>query len=294
MSTAAQTPAGAVVVGIDGSPESWLALQWAAQAAARRDAPLHLLYAVDLTGYEEAVPQVLDTLMHEAETTLAQALSRAQEVTHVPAGAETVVGPAVPALLAAAELATMVVVGSHGHGRVADVLLGSVSQHISRHAPCPVVVVRPPADPDANRIVVGIDGSPNSQAAVELALEEASRSSAPVLALYAAPEPGPTAGGLVLMRTGEDAERRRAVAERVLAEALDAWEAKYPDVHVTREVVADRPSHALAAASEHAGLVVVGARGRGGFAGLLLGSVTQSVLHVARCPVAVVRPRPER
>lgn len=267
--------AGSVVVGIDGSPESWFALQWAAQAAAGRDAPLHLLCAVDVTGYEEAVPQVLDTLMREAETTLAQALSRAKEVTRAPASAERVVLPAAPALLAAAEVATLVVVGSRGHGRFADVLLGSVSQQVSRHAPCPVVVVRPPDDPDATRIVVGVDGSSNGQAAVELALEEASRSAAPVLAVYAAAQPG-------------------AAAERVLAEALDAWEAKYPDVHVTREALADRPARALAAASQHAGLVVVGARGRGGFAGLLLGSVTESVLHLARCPVAVVRPRPER
>ncbi|SMD27505.1 Universal stress protein family protein [Kibdelosporangium aridum] len=82
-------------------------------------------------------------------------------------------------------------------------------------------------------------------------------------------------------------------AEETLAEQLARWQQKYPDVRVTRQVVRDRPAHALLRFSDEAQLIVVGSRGRGGFRGLLLGSTSQHLLRHAPCPVAVVRTRHE-
>jgi nucleotide-binding universal stress UspA family protein len=78
-------------------------------------------------------------------------------------------------------------------------------------------------------------------------------------------------------------------ARRILADRLTGWEQKYPDVHVTRVVVHDKPSSALLAHATTAQLVVVGTRGRGAFRGLVLGSTSQHLLHHAPCPVTVVR-----
>jgi nucleotide-binding universal stress UspA family protein len=161
-------------------------------------------------------------------------------------------------------------------------VLGSVSQHVTRHASCPVVVVRAPYHPDAERVVVGVDGSTGSRKALEFAFDHASRSGAPVTAIHAWRDGarGDAREGLV--------EEIRA-AERILAEALAGFADQYPDVKVTTEAVPVVPQRVLADASQAASLVVVGSRGLGAFAGLLLGSVSQSVLHHAQCPVAVVR-----
>jgi len=181
------------------------------------------------------------------------------------------------------------VVGARGHGAVTGLLLGSVSQHVSRHAPCPVVVVREQADPKARRIVVGVDGSPSGDNAIGFAFDAASRNEAPLVAIHAWHDVtasrvvGPSYAALA------NVAERIAAGERLLAEALAGWAEKYPDVTVTREAIPVHPARVLADATEHAALVVVGSRGRGEFTGLLLGSVSQAVLHHARCPVAVAR-----
>jgi nucleotide-binding universal stress UspA family protein len=107
------------------------------------------------------------------------------EPSGVPVTSEIVDASTAPALIAAGEDALMIVVGARGHGRVTGLLLGSVSQHVSRHAPCPVVVVREQADAKARRIVVGVDGSPSSDKAIGFAFDAASRSDAPLLAIHA-------------------------------------------------------------------------------------------------------------
>jgi nucleotide-binding universal stress UspA family protein len=151
------------------------------------------------------------------------------------------------------------------------------------------VVVREPADAQTSRIVVGVDGSPSAGRAIGFAFDAASWSGAPLVALHAwhdlatSPVVGPTYMALA------DVAQRTAAGERLLAEALAGWPEKYPDVTVTPEAIPVHPARALADASEHAALVVVGSRGRGEFTGLLLGSVSQAALHHARCSVAVVR-----
>jgi nucleotide-binding universal stress UspA family protein len=229
-------------------------------------------------------PRIVDF----AEHLLAEAHARV-ESSGAPLTFEIVDAPSAPALLAAGEHALMVVVGSRGHGAVSGLLLGSVSQHVSRHASCPVVVVRERADARARRVVVGIDGSPGGNKAVGFAFDAASRNHAPLVAIHAWHDRAASAVVGPAYAAMANVGERIAAGERLIAEALAGWAEKYPDVTVTREAIPTHPARVLADASEHAALVVVGSRGRGEFTGLLLGSVSQAALHHARCPVAVVR-----
>jgi nucleotide-binding universal stress UspA family protein len=273
-----------MVVGVDGSADSDRAVDWAAAAAAIHDAPLHLLYALRR---DFAPPWRNEDERSFAERVLAEAGARVEPVIQLTS--EIVDAPVVPSLITAGQHALMVVVGSRGHAAVTGLLLGSVSQHVSRHAPCPVVVVREQADPKARRVVVGVDGSPSNQVAVGFAFDTAARYHAPLAAVHGwhdvteRTDVGPTSSAMARV-----AERIEA-GERLISEAVAEWVEKYPEVPVTREAIPVHPTRVLADASERAALLVVGSRGRGEFAGLLLGSVSQSVLHHARCPVAVIR-----
>lgn len=274
------TRAGEIVVGYDGSGDSELALDWADQLAAEQGRPLRVLISeVDPTQVLEATSDwhaaKVAQLESDARDRLAGARSRESSI-------EVIGVPPSQALIDASAKAATVVIGARGHSLLSGVVLGSVSQHVTRHSSCPVVVVRAPYHPDANRVVVGVDGSTGSRKALEFAFDHASRSGSPITAVHAWRNAarGDTGEGLV--------EEIRA-AERVLAEALAGFADQYPDVKVTTEAVPVVPQRVLADASQSASLVVVGSRGLGAFAGLLLGSVSQSVLHHAQCPVAVVR-----
>jgi nucleotide-binding universal stress UspA family protein/uncharacterized protein YlzI (FlbEa/FlbD family) len=137
--------------------------------------------------------------------------------------------------------------------------------------------------------VVGVDGSPSNQPAVGFAFDTASRNDAPLAAVHGwhdvteRADIGPTTSAMAKV-----AERIEA-GEQLISTALAEWVEKYPEVTVTREAIPVNSTRALADASQRAAPLVVGSRGRSEFAGLLLGSVSQSVLHHARCPVAVVR-----
>jgi len=164
--------------------------------------------------------------------------------------------------------ASLVVVGARGRGGFPGLRLGSVGAQVVAHAHAPVVVVRPArAEGSVASVVVGIDGSPASDLAIGFAFEEAALRRVPVIALTTQDE-----------------------AVRLLAEAVAGWSAKYPDVMVRRISAHDmNPAQALVDASRDAAIVIVGHRGRGGFAGMVLGSVSRKVVDHAHCPVAVVR-----
>jgi nucleotide-binding universal stress UspA family protein len=168
------------------------------------------------------------------------------------------------------------------------VLLGSVTRHVARHAECPVVVVRAAQDPDSRRVFVGVDGSEHSLAALEFAVRLAESSGLDVTALYS-PE---GLRGYADERADELASRVSAELEREdrrVADLVREVQGRSPGVTVDYVRSKDRASRALLDASQHAALVVVGSRGKGAFAGLILGSVSADVLHKAHCPVAVVR-----
>jgi nucleotide-binding universal stress UspA family protein len=157
---------------------------------------------------------------------------------------------------------------------------------LAAHAECPVLVARGRADP-AGDVLVGVDGSPAGEPAVGFAFDEAALRGTDLTALHAWTHPvrGEPGDLLPLVYDAADVE---AEEERLLAEALAGWRDKYLDVTVRRQLVRGHTRQALIDATEQAQLVVVGSRGRGGFTGLLLGSVSQAVLHHAACPVAIV------
>ncbi|MFI5611596.1 universal stress protein [Amycolatopsis sp. NPDC051903] len=142
-------------------------------------------------------------------------------------------------------------------------------------------------------VVAGVDCTSNSEAAVAVAFEEASFRRVPLVAVHAWNDVtyDSTGGSARLVPHREPIEPAQ---ERLLAQRLAGWQEKFPEVEVHRALVRDRPQHALLTESERAQLVVVGSRGRGGFAGMLLGSTSQALIQHASCPVLVVRPEAKR
>jgi nucleotide-binding universal stress UspA family protein len=187
------------------------------------------------------------------------------------------------AILTEAANAELVVLGSRVHHRLQAAVLGSVVTSVTARATCPVVVVR--GEAHDGPILVGTDGSEDSREALEFAFEEASRSHASLSVVYC---------WQPWQRHDQAVEDAAALLRGWLAESLEPIRARFPDVAVEAEVVDGRPAITLAERAVGASLAVVGSRGRGGVRGLLLGSVSQSLLHNAACPVAVVRHRNEK
>lgn len=284
------TPPGAVVVGYDGSPDADLALGWALAASRQAGVPLHVVTARDpvpepvrLAGGRDAWEGAAQHLLEHAAARLAQSGGEGAGATF-----EALSAPATPALVGSGHGAGVLVVGAQGHARLGGVLMGSVSQHVTRHATCPVVVVREQANPRAHDVVVGVDGGPDDGRALGFAFAVAERTGAALVAVHGWPAHHPGLLGAVRPVGGDVVDRIRE-GERLLSTALSPWRRAHPAVAVSAEAVPVPPARLLADASEHAALVVVGSRGRGAFSELLLGSVSQSVLHHARCTVAVVR-----
>jgi nucleotide-binding universal stress UspA family protein len=273
-----------IVVAYDGSPDAQTALTWAVRTAAMTEQPV---IAAIATASDELMPRGallwgdhLDEVCASAEKILGEALVADSAVELRP-------GPPTAVLLDAAEGAALLVVGSRGHGQVAGLVAGSVSQHLARHATCPVVVVRPPVHSGARRIVVGVDGSGDSDGALRFALRRAELTKEDVVVVHGWRDGGAT--GTTRREIPAEFMERITAEERLLSEAVAGAKADHPDVHLELEAIPVVAWRALADASATASLVVVGSRGRGAFTGMLLGSVSQQVLHHAQCPVAVVR-----
>jgi nucleotide-binding universal stress UspA family protein len=200
-----------------------------------------------------------------------------------------VTGEVVPTLLAETTDARLVVLGSGRRFDNSRVRLGSVAAHVSAHASCPVIVARSPATGELpaavarGGIVVGVDGSEISEAATAFAFEEASWRGFGLTVIHA----WQTARMPVTFDVAE--ATREAAEERVLAEALAGWSEKYPDVQVRSRLVRDHPARALMEEAMGAVLLVVGSHGRGRFAEMVLGSVSQVVLRHASTSIAIVR-----
>jgi nucleotide-binding universal stress UspA family protein len=195
-------------------------------------------------------------------------------------------------LLVEAEHARELVVGSRGLGGFTRMLLGSTSAAVSQHASCPVVVVVHGQGDSAGPVVVGLDGSAAGEQALGYAFQVAARAGAVLCAVHAWDDLGavhsPMAPAEALPVNAIEAE-----GYRMLAEQLASWQKKYPHVIVEREVIHERPAAALIELGRQARMIVVGSRGRGGFARLLLGSVSQAVVRYATCPVVVCRGNPQ-
>ncbi|MGX6608488.1 universal stress protein [Micromonosporaceae bacterium Da 78-11] len=288
------TVAGAaVVVGADGSASSLSAVRAAASEAVERGRPLRIVHAFIWPSLGVAAGPAVggppDTGMRAfAERILAEAVVEAEKAAPgVHATAALVDGEAATVLLGESRDAVLLVIGDRGLGGFSSLLLGSVALHTTAHAACPVLVVRG-RQHATGPVVVGVDGSVGSEAAIGFAIEEAVRRKTGLTAVHAwGAFDSVDQKDLLPVVSGPGA--LESEEHRVLSESLAGWAQRYPEVAVQQELVNGQPAGALIERSENAQLLVTGARGRGGFTGLLLGSVSQTVMHHADCPVAVVR-----
>jgi nucleotide-binding universal stress UspA family protein len=292
---------GRIVVGYDGSPGSCAALDWAAAHAQRRDQPLTVVHVLEtvgqLQGTMPTVPRpdrVLAVTGHPAEQITTEGVERARRSAgSIDINAITHVSRVAYSLIENSRNATLLVVGTRGHGELGGALLGSVAFAVSGHAHCPVIVVRGDAShlPGPDRpVVVGVDTSAGSEAALRFAADTAAAAGAPLAVICAYQslscqvwfEPGP----------GNDVRSFEAAARKAAEQAaqIAVWAAtkQQPGLDVQHRTVEAPTTIALSSAGNGAGLLVVGTRGSGGFAGLKLGSVSHGLIHSAPCPVAVV------
>jgi nucleotide-binding universal stress UspA family protein len=282
-----------LVVGVDGSAASDGAVRWAVREATLRGLAIRLITVV--------APTLTSSVMAPDDTIAQGQLDRAREVlgqarrliddlsgenalnVHTKMQYDRVV----PSLVDASTDSAMIVVGSRGFDGYGRHMLGSVSSGLLHHAHCPVAVVHDSGPVqhetrDDAPILLGIDGSPASEAATTLAFDEASRRGVPLVALHAWSDVG------VFPILGMDWREYRDQGDEVLGERLAGWHETYPEVEVHRRLVCDVPARWLVDESRDAQLVVVGRRGRGGYAGLQLGSVSSAVVQSAHAPVIVV------
>jgi len=283
-----------VVVGVDGSPSSTMGVRWAAREAAMRNVPLTLVHVSSPPAVWPAAPIPAELQRQhgeEARKVIADAIKVAEDSVadgnRPEIDSELVVAAPVPTLIDLSKEAHMVVVGCRGQDALQRTLLGSVSTGLIHHAHCPVAVIHDEAPillgPSQLPVLVGIDGSPASELATAIAFDEASFRGVDLLAVHAWTD---SDASHVLNKQWSALQSRAA---ELLAERLAGWQERYPDVTVHRRLVFDRPARHLLDESESAQLVVVGSHGRGGFAGMLLGSVSTTVVHAARIPVIVAR-----
>jgi len=316
-----------VLVGVDGSPTSLNAVDWAAAHAERHQLGLHLVctYAIpsfSAAGMDGGYTALDDTAMHDgAQAVLDEARGRvAGRGLRVTSAVAT--GDAAAVLVERSRAAALVVVGTRGRGGFAERLLGTVSSALPAHAHCPTVVVpyrrreidqegplptdrgsaaQVTAVPSAGRgagrevlpvrtIVVGVDGSPSAEVALRHALHEAEAWGAELTAVAAVPV-GTGAGLLAWLPAAVDHEAVLNDVAAGLDIVVDRALLEHPGLSVRRVVLDGTGSQLLTEFSTAVDLLVVGSRGRGGFAGLLLGSTSQAVLHHSACPVMVVTTR---
>ncbi|RCW39631.1 nucleotide-binding universal stress UspA family protein [Halopolyspora algeriensis] len=296
MSTPGSKP---VVVGIDGSPASFQALRWAAREASYRGTRLRVVHGdVSALTHVPEMPGVSlpESYHHAVRRQVEQWLRKAAETAGVEVpdaevDTEMRTGSARTVLIDESKTAQLMVVGSRGLGGFSGLILGSVAVALCRHGHCPVAVLRGPDNGAAiaeQPVVVGVDGSRGGEPALTWAFEAAAARSVELVALHAWHD----------MVVGEMWTRAQADdswgsvqddEERLLAENLAGWRETYPDVAVRQVASYGKPARVLLEHAQNAQLMVLGARGRGGFAGLLLGSTSQTLIHHSPCPVVVAR-----
>ena len=286
-----------ILVGVDGSISALHAVHWSAVEAVRHGLGLQIVHAytvsaIDLpSGYSDQVMTLARRCLHDAVSVVRKVDNTLKLV------AELEVGKASDLLTERSKNSAMVVLGSRGRGGFAELLTGSTAIAVASRAQCPVVIVRGAKTdapyPSEGPVVVGIDGSELSEAAIAFGYEAACLRNTDLVAVH-------TWSDAVLQWAGViptpelEWTTMQTEEEQLLAERLAGWADKYPDVRVRRVVRLGHPAQRLLDEAKDAQLVVVGSRGKGGFAGSLLGSTSQALLHHSRCPVAIVRPHETR
>ncbi|MEU8545276.1 universal stress protein [Streptomyces sp. NPDC048717] len=282
-----------IVAGVDGSPESLAAADWAAREAAYRGLPLRLVHAwrwepLDLPlAQDPAVQQkAASDLLHQAEAEIA---ARHPDR---PLSAQVLGDTPVAALLDTVKDADLLVIGSRGHSALVGFILGSYGQQLIAASPVPVVAVRSrdgeAPEPAGGEIVVGQTGTGEDSApALKVAFETAAARGAAVRAVRAWSLPPLFAFSPGSLRVADEAGGLVPYEEKALREALAPWRERFPDVPVTEHVEMGSAGEVLLSQAGAAQLLVVGRRSRRGALGRRIGSVAHAALHLAPCPVVV-------
>jgi nucleotide-binding universal stress UspA family protein len=297
---------GEIVVGVDGSDQSLGALRWAAREGRRRSRPVRMVTAYSVpvfsgsgfdTGYatvdEDALVQGVEELLNHAADQV--------RATGVELRATVETGDPSSALLELSRTAELMVLGSRGRGGLLGRLLGTVSTAVPAHAQCPTGVVPLPWAAEhlgeeqltstqalVEGVVVGSDGSTQARTAMLHAAEEAQLLGVPLTVVCALP---PVSGALAWMPTAVDFELMFDDVARALRGGVAWLQSWFPDLEIGSELADGSPVQVLVEQTRRNRLVVLGTRGRGGFAGMLLGSTSQGVLHNAAGPVLIVPDR---
>lgn len=281
-----------ILVGVDGSEHSDAAVRWAVRAAAMHDEALTVL----------TVAEHHNAHTYDAEVILARRTAQHRKGEHILAAAQRVLdetlgdstlrqvhvefrfGHPLAILIDKTKHTRMVVVGCRGNGTLERLTLGSVSSGLVHHAHCPVAVIHQErAEPDVHApILLGVDGSPTSEFATAIAFDEATHRRAPLIAMHAWADH--LTSGIHLNWTIDEQQ-----GGEVLGERLAGWRDKYPDVQVLPALIHQDAGRWLVNHSDRAQLIVVGSHGRGGFAEMMLGSVSATVVQAAEVPVIVAR-----
>lgn len=283
-----------IVAGTDGSPAADNAVRWAAREALLHDAPLRIVTALDgppQVWGDFAIPSTyIEEAKEFAHARLEEAKRIAGEIGYDNPDVAVLTGFAHEELIGESADARMLVLGSRGLTPFKASMVGSVTQAVASHVKSPLVVIQDlPAGWDTEPsapVVVGIDGSEENMAAIDVAFAEASMRGAQLIAAHAWSDVAlPKA-----LRSDHGLPWQNLVTaeEARLSESLAGWSEKYPEVEIRRAVVQDRPVRYLTEISAAASLVVVGSRGRGGFTGMLLGSTSRALLHTCQCPMMTV------
>ncbi|WP_229231295.1 universal stress protein [Sinomonas cyclohexanicum] len=302
-----------IVVGVDGSDHGRCALKWAAGEAKRRRRPLHVVtaYSVPLfaaSGLDGGYATFDDTVIRDgAEAVLKEALEELGEVDGVEVTSSVESGDASGVLLEFSKAAELLVFGTRGRGGFVGRLLGSVSSALPAHAHCATVTVplrfaerigeeiddrhlreekakEGPAKVE-DVVAVGVDGSDQARVAVLVAAEEAMMMGVPLRIVCAVPQ---FSGSLAWVPAPVDREQLFQDI-RAQLKAGTAWlQSHFPNLEVQTSLLDGAPVDVLVEVSHTVQLLVLGTRGRGGFAGMLLGSTTDGVLHHSKGPVMVV------
>jgi nucleotide-binding universal stress UspA family protein len=281
-----------VIVGVDGSEKSLLALEWAALEARRHSSPLRIVSAPDVMprmhAYHASPAGIAAALRGISARALEAAITRSEEVAPgLPVDTRLLSGPPAVAVAESGSGASMLVVGARGAGGFAAMMLGSVSRYVATWAPCPVVVVREETMVVHREIAVGVRDPEDATGVLAFAFEEAALRRADLVVVHTwywlPPAPG-EAGAL----RPADPERIAAEAGRHLATVLEEWHGKYPGVRVRQDIIRGHPGRVLASYSARSDLVVLGRHGHPAGPGPGIGSVQHAVLDHAHGPVAVV------
>lgn len=270
-----------VVVGVDGTVSSHGAVRWGAEAAAAHGAELLLVHAVGDVGWDDALGRVASEMLERAAED-ARAASP-----HVKVRTEVEYERPVLCLVRRSESARLLVVGTRRMTHAQRIFSGSHAYEIAAAAHCTSAVVPTVESEHDDRVLVGVDGSPDSVAAVMAAAEEAERHDEVLEVLHAWDEPAMWAAqGYV---PPERTDELRQQEELVLAESVAGVAERFPGLEVTRTLVKLPPAAALLERGARARLVVVGSRGLHGVRRLLVGSTSHAVILHASRPVLVVR-----